>query len=146
MLIKARVYDSLRQVKRIKFTLLVSLCLAASVWFVGRAAARDLDFDLHVYPNPFTAGVADETTGKYAQVCFTTGYDGIFSLYIYDFEGKLVKTLCEGRSIGPGDCTIQWKGTGGDDKVVAPGPYVVVLEMKIQGETYRDTFVAVALR
>ncbi len=127
-----------------KYTLLISLFSAASVCFVGRASARDLELNLHVYPNPFIAGY--QYSGEFARVWFKTRYAGISSVYIYDFEGNLVRTLSENAEVGPGEHEIAWDGSGDGGNLVAPGPYVVVLELKIQGESYRDTFVAIAYR
>ena len=119
---------------------MISLSLAASLCVAGGAAAGDYDFNLHVFPNPFYAG-------KNVKVSFETGSSGgTASIYVYDFEGNLVGTLSEGIKVGPGKREIDWDGSGDDGNLIAPGPYVVVLEVTIQGESYRDTFVAVVHR
>jgi flagellar hook assembly protein FlgD len=119
----------------------VSLLVAALCVCVGVAAA-DYDLRLHTYPNPFFAGHQD------ADVAFYVPAGGTLSIYIYDFEGKLVRTLIEGDRRTPGmyEGIIKWDGRDDNYDVVAPGPYVVVLELTIQGELYRDTFVAIAKR
>jgi flagellar hook assembly protein FlgD len=139
ILIKRYVYDSLRQVHIHKHPLLTSLLLAASVWGGGSAAAADYDFNLHVFPNPFFAG-------KNTTVTFETrSSGGTATIYVYDFEGNLVKTFPE-LKVGSEKREEKWDGRGDDGNLIAPGPYVVVLEVNIQGQSYRDTFVAVAYR
>lgn len=130
--------------KLIKHIFIISLLSAAS-FSVGGAATRDLELNLRVYPNPFEAG-HEYSSGKYAQVWFKTKYAGTFSVHIYDLEGNLVRALSDGVKVARGEYAIGWDGRGDDGNLVAPGPYVVVLELNIQGESYRDTFIAVAYR
>lgn len=125
-----------------KFFLLSSYLLAAA--FIGGAAAGDYDLGLHMYPNPF---LADFQYGSdYAKVAFNVPSGGTASIYIYDFEGNRVRALFEGDRYPAGEHEIEWDGRGDNGNLVAPGPYVIVLELTIQGELYRDTFVAVAHR
>jgi len=137
-------YGSFPKVKLSKSLLIFSFLLAGPWWFVGGAAARDWDLDLHIYPNPFFAGYNYDR--QYAKVFFDTPSGGTASIYVYDFEGNLVRKLSEGLKVGPGERKIEWDGRGDNGDLVAPGPYVIVLELTIQGELYRDTFVAVANR
>ncbi len=126
-----------------RHSLIASFVLIASCC-AGGAAARDYDFGLHVYPNPFFPGF--DYDGKNATVWFGIRSGGTASVRVYDLEGVLVRTLSEGQKVGPGEHEIPWDGRGDDGNLVAPGPYVVVLELNILGESYRDTFVAVAYR
>ena len=126
-----------------KFFLSFSSLLAAT-FGVGGAAAGDYDFNLHTYPNPFLAG--HQYGDDYAKVAFNVPSGGTASIYIYDFEGNRVRTLFEGIKKSPGEREEEWNGRGDNGNLVAPGPYVIVLELTIQGELYRDTFVAVAHR
>ncbi len=122
-----------------KHYLMISLSLAASLCVASGAAARDYDFNLHVFPNPFFAG-------KNTTVTFETqSSGGTATIYVYDFEGNLVKTFPE-LKVGSEKREEKWDGRGDDGNLIAPGPYVVVLEVNIQGQSYRDTFVAVAYR
>ena len=138
----AYIYGSFANVKLSKLPLLFSLLLAGTCCLVGGAAAGDYDLDLHVYPNPFFAGSAQQPTN----VSFSVPNGGTASIYIYDFESNRVRALLEGGRYSPGEHKIEWDGRDDKGNLIAPGPYVVVLELTIQGELYRDTFVAVAMR
>lgn len=139
----AYIYGSFANVKSSKLPLLFSLLLAGTCCLVGGAAAADYDLDLHVYPNPFFAG----NTAPRTNVSFSVPTGGTASIYIYDFEGNRVRELFEGiHRYSPGEHEEEWDGRDDKGTLIAPGPYVVVLELTIQGELYRDTFVAVAHR
>ncbi len=128
-----------------KSLVIFSLLLTSIFWFVGGASAGDYEsLNLHVYPNPFIAGHIHEK--GYAKVAFETPAGGTASVYVYDFEGNLVRTLLEGEKRRPGKHEEEWDGRDDNSKLVAPGPYVIVLEVTIQGELYRDSFIAIADR
>lgn len=135
-------YGSFPKVKLGKFLLIFPLLLAGAWWLVGGAVARDWDLDLHVYPNPFFAGYKSQP----AYVAFKIPAGGTATIYVYDFDGNRVRTLFEGTKYAPGEHEREWDGRDNNGDLVAPGPYVIVLELTIQGELYRDTFVAVANR
>lgn len=113
---------------------------------VGGAVAGDYDLGLHIYPNPFLAGFRYDNGTDYAKIAFRINSSGTASIFVYDFEGSLIRTLVKQRSLNSGEHEIEWDGRDDRGDLVAPGPYVIVLEMTIQGELYRDTFVAVAMR
>jgi len=140
----AYIYGSFANVKLDKLPLLLSLLLAGTCGVAADAGAADYDLGLHTYPNPFVAGRL--YGGQYALVAFNVPSGGTASIYIYDFEGNRVRTLIEGIKKPPGEGKEQWDGRDDKSKLVAPGPYVIVLELDIQGQLYRDTFVAVAHR
>jgi hypothetical protein len=132
-------------VKSSKPILTLSFLIAGTCCLVGGAAAGDYDLSLHIYPNPFLAGFRYD--GKdYAKIAFRINSSGTASIFVYDFEGNSVRTLVKQRSLNSGEHEIEWDGRDDRGDLVAPGPYVIVLEMTIQGELYRDTFVAVTLR
>ena len=140
----AYIYGSFANVKLSKLPLLFSLLLAGTCCLVGGTAAADYDLGLHMYPNPFLAGF--QYGSDYAKVAFEVPSEGTASIYAYDFEGNLVRTLVPQRSLNSGGHEIEWDGRDDKGNLVSPGPYVIVLELTIQGELYRDTFVAVAHR
>jgi hypothetical protein len=117
-------------------TLLV-LALLSLALFAAHAAAEGFDF--HTYPNPLVAG------GDPAKVAYRLPVGGTVSIYVYDFDGDLVRTIVEDakRSAGAHDGDEVWDGGDDGGKIVAPGPYMVVFEARLQGETHRITFVAV---
>ena len=137
----AYIYGSFANVKWSSLLRFIILLLAGTC---GVAAAADYDLKLHTYPNPFVAG--ERFGGQYAVVAFEVPSGATAYLRDYDFDGKLIRTLIEGRRFSAGDYEEEWDGRDDDNKLVAPGPYVVVLELDIQGQSYRDTFVAVAHR
>jgi hypothetical protein len=134
-------YGSFASVKWSNVLLFLLLLLTGTY---GVAAAADYDLNLHTYPNPFVAG--QRFGGQYAMVAFNVPSGGTASLHVYDFDGNLIRTLLEGERYSPGDYEVEWEGRDDDNELVAPGPYVIVLELDIQGQSYRDTFVAVAHR
>ncbi|NIT37280.1 MAG: hypothetical protein GTN49_12420 [candidate division Zixibacteria bacterium] len=119
------------------------LLLLLTALFATRAAAADYDFRFHAYPNPFVAG-----GDKAMYLTYYVPARGTVSAYVYDFEGNKVRTLAEGLEHIPGvyNGEIKWDGRDDNDGVVAPEPYVIVLEVRIQGKPYRDSFVAVVNR
>ncbi len=141
----AYTYGSVPNVKPYNLVFIFSLLLAATCCLVGGAAARDYDLSLHIYPNPFLAGYSYPEI-DYANVAFKIPSAGTTSIYAYDFEGNLVRTLVNKRNLNSGEREIEWDGRDDRGDLVAPGPYVIVLELTIQGELYRDTFVAVVMR
>jgi len=111
--------------------------------FAAGAAAADYNLEFHAYPNPFVAG------GRTPMILtYYVPARGTVSAYVYDFEGNKVRTLAEGLEHSPGKYKgeIKWDGLDENDHVVAPDPYVIVLELRILGKTYRDSFVAVVNR
>jgi hypothetical protein len=120
----------------------LSLALLSLALFAANAAAQDYDFDFHAYPNPFVAG--DDS----ATVVYQLPAGGSVSIYVYDFDGNLIRTVVENvkRSAGKHSGDEVWNGGDDDDKIVPAGPYVMVLEARLAGQTHRATFVAVVQR
>ncbi len=137
-------YGSFAKVKLSLRFLSFSLLIAGTCCLVGGAVAGDYDLGLHVYPNPFFAG--HRYDADYAKVAFRISSSGTASIFVYDFEGSLIRTLVSERTLTSGAHEIEWDGRDERGDLVEPGPYVIVLEFAILGESYRDTFVAVAMR
>lgn len=118
--------------------LLILLLLACGL----AAAAGDEDFRLHAYPNPFQAGYAR------ARLSYYLPAEAIVSIYVYDLDGQRVRTLVErvDRPQGSNTGREVWDGRDDDGEFVPAGPYVVVLEVRMRGAPYEDTFVAVVSR
>jgi hypothetical protein len=116
----------------IPFALLTALAAAAG-------AVTEYDFQFHNYPNPFFPGEGD------AEFSYYLPSGGTVSIYVYDFESRRVRTVAEGEKQVYGSHQGEWRWDGRDDRgeLVVPGPYVVVLEVTVQGNVYRDTFVAI---
>ncbi|HUU55743.1 MAG TPA: hypothetical protein VMW93_00245, partial [bacterium] len=73
---------------------------------------------------------------------------GTVSIYVYDLESRLVRTVRENypQVYGQHAGELKWNGRDDNGEYVDPGPYVVVLEVNIASEIYRDTFVAIVNR
>ena len=121
---------------------LIFVFAAAVLWAGGARAADADDFRFHSYPNPFVAGY---TAAKFV---YTLPSAATISLYIYDAEGPLVRTLATtaARSRGFHDNDERWDGRDENGEFVAPGPYVAVLEVRTQGEVYRVSRVVIVKR
>lgn len=139
-------YGSFAKVKLSDHLIVSALLIAGMCGVVGNAFADDYDFNLHTFPNPFVAGQLYPNARSYAKIAFSIPYGGTASVYVYDFDGNPIRTLFEGKRYSPGDYAEPWDGRDDSGDVIAPGPYVVVLEAVIEGITYRDTSVAVANR
>jgi len=126
-------------------TFRVTGCILSSlaVLVATGATAADYDFEFYAYPNPFD--ISEDT--EMALVYYIPA-SGTVSAYVYDFEGNKVRTLAEGLERDPGKYKgkIKWDGADENNHLVAADPYVIVLEVRILGKTYRDTFVAVVNR
>jgi hypothetical protein len=118
--------------------LLISLLLAGGL----ALAAGDEDFRLFAYPNPFQAGYAS------ARLSYYLPAEAIVSIYVYNLEGRVVRTLVDRVERPQGSNTGRevWDGRDDDGEFVPAGPYVVVLEVRMRGVPYEDTFVAVVSR
>lgn len=120
------------------------LWLIAAFIFAGAASAsaEDYDFRFHAYPSPFVPGYETAT------FFYAIPADGTASIDVYNFQGKRVRTIIAnaGRPLGIYDGDDTWDGRDDDGEVVLPGPYIVVLEVTINGASYRDTFVTVVNR
>ena len=105
-------------------------------------AAADEDFRLFAYPNPFVAGYAD------AQLAYYLPADAVISIYVYDLDGNHVRTLVDGANRPRGDHRgrDRWDGRDDDGEIVDAGPYLIVLDVRMEGKPHRDTFVAVVDR
>ncbi len=89
----------------------VELPAAAVEELPGATAAH-----LHsAYPNPFSA--AFSTT-----FAFELKYEGRIRLQVYDTQGRLVRTLVDGR-IGPGRHEIDWDGRNESGQELSAGTY-----------------------
>ncbi|HUV85788.1 MAG TPA: FlgD immunoglobulin-like domain containing protein [bacterium] len=108
----------------------------------GVVAAEDGDLRLFAYPNPFVAGYAD------AQLAYYLPADAVVSINVYDLDGNHVRTLAErvDRPKGVYRGRERWDGRDDDGELVRAGPYLVVLDVRMGGEPYRDTFVAIVDR
>ena len=108
-------------------------------------AATEYDFQFHNYPNPFFPGTSENPNAEFSYVLPSSGS---VSIYVYDLEGALVRTVAEGikQVYGQHAGELKWNGLDDRGGYVDPGPYVVVLEVNIASEIYRDTFVAVVNR
>jgi hypothetical protein len=120
----------------------ITLAFLVAAAFAGVATAEDTDLGLYAYPNPFFLGVNE------ANLAYELPASGTVSVNVYDFEGNLVSTPVDSLRQTPGEHRgeISWDGLDRSYDYVKPGPYVIVLEVEIQGTTYRDTFVAIANR
>jgi hypothetical protein len=118
---------------------LLFLTIAA---FGGAAGAAEDDFGLFVYPNPFVAGYHE------ASLVYELPADAVISVNVYDLDGNRVRTLADrdDRSRGGYRGQDRWDGRDDDGQLVAAGPYLVVLDVRIRGETFRDTFIAIVNR
>ncbi len=116
--------------------------VALTTFFVASAAAAATDLRLRVYPNPFAAGRVKAAVAYYLPAA------GTVSLYIYDVEGDLVRTLVEDRprERGAHDGEESWDGRNDGNAFVAAGPYVIVLKARLQGDEQRDTFVVIVTK
>jgi hypothetical protein len=115
--------------------------LAVAACLAGVAAADD-DFKFHAYPNPFVAGYGA------AQLAYYLATESFISLYVYDLEGNLVRTLAEKAERDPGVYTgyDAWDGRDDDGEFVPAGAYLLVLDVRARGQTFRDTFIAIVDR
>lgn len=130
--------------RKIGINITISLALTA-VLAAAAGAATEYDFEFRNYPNPFFPGTSENPNAKFSYVLPSSGS---VSIYVYDLEGALVRTVAEGIKQVYGQYAGELKWNGRDDRgeYVDPGPYVVVLEVNIASEIYRDTFVAVVKR
>jgi hypothetical protein len=124
-----------------KVALKTLLTLVVLAWGAGGASADD-DFRLYAYPNPFIAGY---DAAKLVYFIPTSSY---ISIYVYDLEGNLVRTLVEKgeRSRGTYNGRDVWDGRDDDGEFVPAAAYLLVLDVRTRGETFRDTFIAVVDR
>jgi hypothetical protein len=132
-------------VRKISINATIALALVSGlVTAVG--AATEFDFQFHSYPNPYSPNDENYPNAKFSYVLPSSG--GSISIYVYDLESRLVRTVVENDYQGPGKHAgeVQWNGADDNNEYVDPGPYVIVLEVNISGEIYRDTFVAVVNR
>ncbi len=109
---------------------------------VGAAGAEDGELRLFVFPNPFVAGYVD------AQLAYDLPADAVVSINVYDLDGNHVRTLAErvDRSRGGYRGQDRWDGRDDGGELVRAGPYLVVLDVRMGGEPYRDTFIAIVNR
>lgn len=121
-----------------------AIIVLAFVWVFAAAAGAvtEYEFDFHNYPNPFFPGPED--AGFY----YDLPSSGSVSIYVYDLESRLVRTIAENypQVYGAHEGELEWDGRDDNGELVDPGPYVVVLEVNIASEIYRDTFVTVLNR
>ena len=131
--IRGKVYKTIAL--KTLLTLVVLACGAG-------VAFADGDFNLHAYPNPFVAGYSA------AQLVYFLPASSFISLYVYDLEGNPVRTLVEKAERGPGNYNGRdvWDGRDDDGEFVPAGAYLIVLDVRTRGETFRDTFIAVVDR
>ncbi len=127
---------------RKKGTNAITALAFVSILATAAGAATEYDFDFHAYPNPFFPG-RDK-----AAFYYDLPSSGSVSIYVYDLEGALVRTVRENypQVYGQHDGELEWNGSNDSREYVDPGPYVVVLEVNIAREIYRDTFVAIVNR
>jgi hypothetical protein len=108
----------------------------------GGAAVADDDFGLFAYPNPFVAGYAE------AQLVYALPSDAVISVNVYDLDGNHIRTVTDRAERPRGNYRGQdrWDGRGDDGGFVRAGPYLVVLDVRMRGEPFRDTFIAIVNR
>jgi hypothetical protein len=116
-----------------------------SVLATAAGAATEYDFQFHNYPNPFFPG---GSVAGFAYVLPPSSSEYTVSIYVYDFDGALVRTVVENypQVYGAHEGEVEWNGRDDNGDFADPGPYVIIFEANVAGETYRDTFVAVVNR
>lgn len=85
------------------------------------------DSPVNVFPNPFS----DET--KIVHPGATSG--DIISVYIYDYQGKLIKKLAQSQTVSTDGFEIIWDGTNEINSQVRNGVYCVSINMNGQNVT-----------
>lgn len=124
---------------RVKAVIVLAFLLTAAA---TAGAAAEYEFYFHSYPNPFSPGTSD------AEFAYDLPSTGSVSIYVYDLDSKLVRTVTEDypQVYGRHEGELEWNGADDNGDYVDPGPYVIVLEVRIEREIYRDTFVAIVNR
>jgi len=120
----------------------IGLCWVWGLGGLTAGAAEEADLRLHTVPNPFKAGYTD------ARLVYFLPDAGAVTITIFDRDGDLVRTVAENfrRAEGPQKGQDSWDGRDDGGALVAPGLYVIVLEVKIGGDVLRDTFNCVVER
>lgn len=82
------------------------------------------DSPIEVYPNPFL----EQTT-----IAFPAAQVGdVISVAVYDYQGKLVRTLCNGTTVSNNGFEITWDGTTENSAAARNGIYFI--SMRVNGE------------
>lgn len=118
------------------------LVLGAVLVCAVNAAGAEEDLRLHTYPNPFVAGYAE------AKVFYDLPARSTISLYVYDLEGNRLRTLVDqvDRRLGVHNGQETWDGRDDEGEFVPAGAYLLVLDVRLQGERLQDTFLTVVER
>ena len=91
--------------------------------------------NLYVYPNPFVQQRDEEL-----YISFSNGEDAIVSLYIYNLEGQLVRSLIKDAIYLDGeDQKIKWDGRDDNRRLAPSGLYLVVIKSKDSLESKSTT-------
>lgn len=108
------------------FTIFLSLCAIAH-----NSYAIDLN-QVYAYPVPFIPGVHSTLTIKIsdAQNAKCT---------IYDINGDIVKTLS-------GTTDIKWNGRNDVGKIVAPGMYIIKIELERADGEYKKKIIRIVIQ
>jgi hypothetical protein len=117
-----------------------TLAILAGGLAVAAASAEDLEF--HAYPNPFTAGYEE------ANIFYRLPAKGTVSIFVYDVEGDHVLTVADRieRIRGRHNGQDVWDGRDERGEFVPSGPYLLIIEVLIEDERFRETFILVAER
>jgi len=103
---------------------------ADGFYAVAHAPYTGLALDMAFSNQAFHAGLNETGT-----VSYTVSHAGEFSVYIYDADGNLVRTLEDGVAHEAGEVLLDWDGRDNEGNLVEPGAYHVVVEQTVNGQT-----------
>jgi len=101
----------------------------SDVTAVGPPGAS-IGLQLSNHPNPFNPGTT---------ISFNMPEPGPVHLHIYDFRGRLVRTLLNGELLGAGSQEKFWNGLDDAGRPLAAGIYLSQIVSRETGETRRMT-------
>ena len=84
--------------------------------------------ETYAFPNPITPHRSDRDYSR-ARIYYSLENDHEITVKIYDYRGRLIRTLVDGESRSGGrDYQEVWDGTDSDSRVVPNGVYFYVIE------------------
>ncbi len=104
--------------------------------FLRESATAEDSFDREVSETKTTVVTNRMGAGRHDLIDCHLSEPAHLRARVFSLSGALIRTLSDDQE-GPGIVSVEWDGAGADGSTVAPGVYVVVVEMNDHKETHR---------
>jgi ligand-binding sensor domain-containing protein len=84
--------------------------------------------EVNIQPRIFSPALGGQGYGDRASISFLLKNESTVTIKVYNLSGRLVRALCENRSMNSGRNVIEWNGRDYNNTICSSGLYIVTIE------------------